>query len=170
LGLIFLYTGTGAGKTTNALGLALRCIGHGRKAIIIQFMKGRKDIGEYIIKDKLKPEYEIYQFGRPEWVDLRKPSEEDKRLAREALKFAEKITLEKKPFLLVLDEINLAVAINLVSVEDVLPLLSKIPDETHVVLTGRYAPPELIDRADIVNLVVEVKYPRKLINIKGINY
>ena len=170
MGLIFLYTGTGAGKTTNALGLALRCIGHGLKVIIIQFMKGRKDIGEYIIKDKLSPEYEIYQFGRPEWVNLRKPSEEDKRLAKEALKFAEKVTLEKKPFLLVLDEINLAVAINLISVEEVLSLLSKIPKETHVVLTGRYAPPELIDKADIVNLVVEVKYPRKLINIKGINY
>ncbi len=170
MGFVFLYTGTGAGKTTSALGLALRCIGHGLRVVVIQFMKGRKDVGEYIVKDRLSPEYEIYQFGRPDWVDLKKPSEEDRRLAKEALIFAEKIAIEKKPFLLILDEVNLAVAANLISVEDVLSLLSKIPEETHVVLTGRYAPPELIDRADVVNLVVEVKYPKDLISLKGINY
>ncbi|RLE54479.1 MAG: cob(I)yrinic acid a,c-diamide adenosyltransferase [Candidatus Methanomethylicota archaeon] len=170
MGLVFLYTGTGAGKTTSALGLALRCIGHGLKVVVIQFMKGRKDIGEYLVRDRLSPDYEIYQFGRLDWVNLKEPSEEDKRLAKKALEFAEKIAIEKKPFLLILDEINLAAAINLISVEEVLSLLSKIPDETHVVLTGRYAPPELINRADVVNLVVEVKYPKDLITLKGINY
>jgi len=63
MGYIYLYTGTGAGKTTNALGLALRSMGHERKVVIIQFLKWRKDIGEYKIKDKLRHYYEIYQFG-----------------------------------------------------------------------------------------------------------
>jgi len=170
MGLIILYTGTGAGKTTSALGLALRCIGHGLKVIIIQFMKGRKDIGEYLIKERLSPEYEIYQFGRTEWVNLSNPSDEDRELALRGLAFAEKIMLEKKPFLLILDEVNLAVAVNLIPISRIMDFLSKIPEETHVVLTGRYAPSELINRADIVNLVVEAKYPKELFAIKGISY
>jgi cob(I)alamin adenosyltransferase len=147
LGRIFLYYGTGAGKTTNALGLALRCVGHGLKAIVIQFMKGRKDIGEYLVKERLSPHYEIYQFGRKEWVDLRNPSEEDKRLARKALGKALEV-LREGPHLLVLDEVCLAAYIGLIDVEEVLRLLDKMPEETDVVLTGRYCPPELLERAD----------------------
>lgn len=170
MGYIFLYTGTGAGKTTTALGLALRSIGHKFKVIIIQFMKGRKNIGEFLVRDKLSPYYKIYQFGRSEWIDLKNPSEEDRRLAYEGLKFAEEIMSREKPFLLILDEINLAAAIGLIDVKDILKLLDKVPKETHVILTGRYAPPELINRADVVNLIVEVKYPKELISIRGINY
>jgi len=140
MGKIFLYYGTGAGKTTNALGLALRCVGHGLKAVIIQFMKGRKDIGEYLVKERLSPHYEIYQFGRKGWVNLRSPSGEDKVLARKAIEKAEEV-LKNKPHLLVLDEICLAAYIGLISVDDVLKLLNKVPEETDVVLTGRYCPP-----------------------------
>ncbi|MEM2849119.1 MAG: cob(I)yrinic acid a,c-diamide adenosyltransferase [Candidatus Bathyarchaeia archaeon] len=169
MGKIFLYYGTGAGKTTNALGLALRCVGHGLKAVIIQFMKGRKDIGEYQVMEKLKPHYEIYQFGRSGWVDLRNPSEEDKALARKGLEKAEEV-LKSKPHLLVLDEICLAAFIGLIDTESVLKLLSKVPDETDVILTGRYCPPELINRADIVNMVVEVKAPREIYTRIGITH
>jgi len=169
LGVIFLYTGTGAGKTTNALGLALRCVGHGLKVVIIQFLKGRKDIGEYKIKEKLSPHYEIYQFGRRELIDLFNPTEEDKKLAKEGLAFAEKI-LEKKPHLLILDEINLAVAAGLLDVKEVIEFLEKVPQETDIVLTGRYAPPELINKADIVIMVTEVKMPRKPYTRIGITY
>jgi len=167
--VVFLYIGRGAGKTTNALGLALRCVGHGLKVIVIQFMKGRKDIGEYKIRERLAPEYEIYQFGRPEFVDLENPSEEDRDLARKGLLFAREC-LKRRPHLLVLDELALACYVGLVSTEEVLKLLDEVPEGTDVVITGRYAPPELIDRADVVNMIVEVKYPRETYNRIGINW
>lgn len=155
-GVVYLYTGDGAGKTSHALGVALRAAGHKQKAIIIQFMKGWKNTGEYLIKKKLAPNYEIHQFGREGFVDLEHPADGDKRLAREGLGFARKC-LEKKPDLLVLDEINLACAIGLLPAKDVLELLKSIPKKTAVILTGRYAPPELVDRADFVTEVVNVK-------------
>lgn len=160
-GFIHVYTGDGEGKTLTAFGLALRAVGHGYKVIIIQFMKGRKDVGEYKVKDKLQPEYEIYQFGREEFVDLNNPQPIDYELAKKALEFAEK-ALERKPRVLVLDEINLAAAIGLVRVEDVLKLLEKVPEETVVVLTGRRAPKEFIEVADLVTEMREIKHPHKL--------
>jgi len=170
LGLIFLYTGSGGGKTTNAFGLALRCIGHGLNAIVIQFMKGNKEIGEYKVKDRLAPELEVYQFGGEKWIDLQNPSQEDKRRAEEGLAFARKILTEKRPSLLVLDEINLATRIGLLKVEDILDLLDKVGEKTDVVLTGRHAPPELVDRADVVNVIFEVKAPEKLYTKLGITH
>jgi len=169
MGKIFLYTGTGPGKTTNAIGLAIRTAAHGLKAVVIFFMKGRKDIGEYMIQEKLKPFYEAYLFGTPEFIDLRNPSERDKELARNGLRFARE-KLKEKPHLLVLDEINLATYIGLLDVKEVLEFLDEVPEETDVVLTGRYAPPELINRADIVNVVIEVKYPREIYSRIGITY
>ncbi len=170
MGHIYLYTGTGGGKTTNALGLALRCVGHGLKVVIIQFMKWWKNIGEYKIKDKLAPYYEIYQFGREGWIGLGNLTEEDKRLAEKGLEFARKIVKEKRPHLLVLDEINLAVYCKLLDVKEVLKFLDEIPEETHVILTGRFASKELIERADIVNEVVEIKAPEKFPTVIGIQY
>ncbi|ENO12076.1 ATP:corrinoid adenosyltransferase [Thermoplasmatales archaeon SCGC AB-539-C06] len=88
---IYLWTGEGSGKTTSALGVALRCAGHKMKVIIVQFMKGRKDIGEYKIMKKLKPYYQIYQFGRKEFIrPLDKPTQKDKELAKKGLEFAKK--------------------------------------------------------------------------------
>ncbi|MCD6243225.1 cob(I)yrinic acid a,c-diamide adenosyltransferase [Candidatus Bathyarchaeota archaeon] len=170
MGHIYLYTGTGGGKTTNALGLALRCVGHGLKVVIIQFMKWWKNIGEYKIKDKLAPYYEIYQFGREGWIGLGNLTEEDKQLAEKGLEFARKIVKEKRPHLLVLDEINLAVYCKLLDVKEVLKFLDEIPEETHVILTGRFASKELIERADIVNEVVEIKAPEKFPTVIGIQY
>lgn len=170
LGQIYLYTGTGAGKTTNALGLALRAIGHKRRVVIIQFLKWWKNTGEYKVRHMLKSYYEIYQFGRKGWHGLSNLGEEDKKLAEKALKFAEKIVKEKKPHLLVLDEINLALHCNLLDVKDVIAFLNKLPAKTHVVLTGRYAPKELVDRADFVNEIVDIKHPRESVTTKGIQY
>jgi cob(I)alamin adenosyltransferase len=156
--LVYLYTGEGGGKTTNAFGFALRAIGHGYKVVIIQLMKGWEDIGEVKACKRLAPECEVYQFGRKEFVDPQNPTSEDRRLAREALAFARK-ALEKKPKLLVLDEVNLAVAFGLIKAEDVLALLNKVPPSTVVMLTGRRAPRELIDRADFVSVIEDVKHP-----------
>ncbi|MEM4188282.1 MAG: cob(I)yrinic acid a,c-diamide adenosyltransferase [Candidatus Hadarchaeum sp.] len=157
-GLVYLYTGEGGGKTTNAFGFALRAIGHGYKVIIIQFMKGWEDIGEVKACRRLAPECEVYQFGRKEFVDPKNPSLEDKRLAEEGLAFARK-ALKKKPKLLVLDEVNLAAAFGLIKVKDVLKLLDKVPPSTVVMLTGRRAPRALIDRADFVSVIEDVKHP-----------
>lgn len=157
-GLIYLYTGEGEGKTTNAFGLALRAVGHGYSVIIVQFLKGRKYIGEYKIKDRLAPEYEIRQFGREEFVDFKNPIPLDYELAEKGLEFAKK-ALKRKPRLLILDEINLAAHFGIVKTEDILKLLEKIPEETTVVLTGRRAPEDLIKRADLVTEMKLIKHP-----------
>jgi cob(I)alamin adenosyltransferase len=184
MGYVYLYYGTGGGKTANALGLALRSVGHGKSVVIIQFFKWRKDIGEYLIKDRLAPNYEIYQFGREAWLGEEAKTEEfsgekfsvecvksrDKELARKALDFARKIMKEKKPHLLVLDEIALAAYWEMLSVKDVLELLENVPEETTVVMTGRLAPKELADRADFVNVVQQVKMPRDFKLTEGIQY
>ncbi len=170
MGYIYLYTGTGGGKTTNALGLALRSVGHKRKVVIIQFLKWWKNTGEYKIRKVLAPYYEIYQFGRKGWHGLSTLGEEDKKLAEKALRFAEKILREKKPHLLVLDEINLALYCNLLDVKEVVNFLNKVPKKTDVVLTGRFAPEELIDRAEFVNEVVDIKHPEETVTTKGIQY
>ena len=181
---MYLYYGTGGGKTTNALGLALRTVGHNKSVVIIQFLKWRKDIGEYLVKDKLKPYYEIYQFGREAWLGEEEKIAEfagekfnvegvkvnDKELARKALDFAGQVLREKKPHLLVLDEINLATHWKLLEVNDVLKLLGNVPEETTVVMTGRLAPKELIDRADFVNMVQAVKMPKHFELTEGIQY
>jgi len=183
MGYVYLYYGTGGGKTANALGLALRSVGHGKSVVIIQFLKWKKDIGEYLIKDKLKPYYEIYQFGREAWLgeedkvaefggekfNIESPKSQDKALARKALDFAGQV-LKKKPHLLILDEINLAAQWKLLEVKDVLKLLDSVPEETTVVMTGRSAPKELIDRADFVNVVQEVKTPKRFEITQGIQY
>jgi cob(I)alamin adenosyltransferase len=184
MGYVYLYTGTGGGKTTNALGLALRSVGHGKKVVVIQFLKWREDIGEYLIKNRLAPYYEIYQFGREAWLGETDRTEEfagekfevecvksvDKELAKKGLAFAKKIMAEKKPHLLVLDEIGLATEWKLLEVKDVLEILDDVPEETTVVLTGRLAPKELADRADFVNVIQQVKMPEDFKPTEGIQY
>jgi cob(I)alamin adenosyltransferase len=183
MGYVYLYVGTGGGKTANALGLALRSVGHNKRVVIIQFFKWKKDIGEYLVQDKLKPYYEIYQFGREAWLGEKEQTAEfggekfkvesvknhDKELAKKALAFAAKI-LKEKPHLLVLDEINLATQWKLLEVRDVLKLLDDVPKETTIVMTGRLAPKELVDRADFVNVVQEVKMPKHFELTEGIQY
>ncbi|MEM4282655.1 MAG: cob(I)yrinic acid a,c-diamide adenosyltransferase [Candidatus Woesearchaeota archaeon] len=168
-GTIYLWTGTGAGKTTSSLGVALRSVGHKKKVIIIQFLKGRKDIGEYKIMERLKPYYEVHQFGRVGWVDLHNPSKIDIELARKGLKFAAEC-LKRKPHLLVLDELALAVAFKLVPLNEVLKILKNVPPKTTVYITGRFAPKGLIRAADYVTEFVTLKMPKKIVARKGIEY
>jgi cob(I)alamin adenosyltransferase len=184
MGYVYLYYGTGGGKTANALGLALRSVGHGKSVVIIQFFKWRSDIGECLIKDRLAPYYEIYQFGREAWLGEEDKTAEfagekftvecvkkhDKKLAKKALDFATKIMQDKKPHLLVLDEITLAAYWKLLNIKDVLKLLDNVPEETTVVMTGRLAPKDLVDKADFVNLVQLIKMPKDFKLTKGIQY
>jgi len=166
---IYLWTGNGWGKTTSSLGVALRAIGHKKKVIIIQFMKGRKYIGEYKISKKLKPYYNIYQFGRKDFVNLKNPSLKDRILAGKGFEFIDK-AVKQKPFLLILDEINLACAIKLLDTVKVIEKLKKIPDKITVYLTGRYAPKKLINIADYVTEIKARKHPRFYKTRKGIDY
>lgn len=166
---IYLWTGEGWGKTTSAFGVAMRALGHGLKVIVIQFMKGRKEeIGEYRIQQKLK-NLTVKQFGRKDWVDLDSPSDEDKKLAEQGLKYA-KQALKNKPFLLVLDEINLAAAVGLLERKEVLGFLESVPPEVNLYLTGRNAPGYLIEKADYVNEIKCIKGPKRLEGEKGIDY
>lgn len=166
---IYLWTGNGWGKTTSALGVALRAIGHKKKVIIIQFMKGRKYIGEYKISKRLRPYYNIYQFGKKDFVNLKKPSLNDRILAGKGFDFIDK-AIKQKPFLLILDEINLACAIKLLNTDKVIEKLKSIPKSITVYLTGRYAPKKLIKIADYVSEIKAVRHPKKYKTRKGIDY
>jgi cob(I)alamin adenosyltransferase len=170
VGYSYLYTGTWAGKTANALGLAFHCVGHNRKVIIVQFLKWWKNTGEYKIRRVLAPYYEIYQFGRKGWIGLSNLNEEDRRMAKNALRFAYKIVKQEKPHLLVLDEINLALHCNLLDLQEVLEFLEKTPKKTDAVLTERYAPEGLVEKMDFVNEIIDKKYPPETVTTKGILY
>ena len=169
--MIYLFTGEGGGKTIAALGLALRSIGHRRKVVVIQFMKGRKDVGEYKAAKKLAPYLKVYQFGRKKFVNLRQPSPEDKKLAQAGFAFAKK-TIKRKPNLLILDEINLAIAVRLLDLKEVLSFLRNVPRSVDVVLTGRRASTRLYALADGVSVVKKVKhvFDRGVPARKGIEY
>lgn len=166
---IYLYTGEGAGKTTNALGLALRSLGHGHRVVMIQYLKGRKNIGEYKFQKFFKEKYKVYQFGQPSFIDLKNPGKRDIDLAKKGLEFILKI-VKQKPHLLILDEINLAAAYGLINVNEAIRTIKKVPKSIDIVLTGRYAPKKFIDFADYVNEVSIVKMPKKFDNKKGIQY
>lgn len=169
--MVYLWTGEGAGKTTSALGVALRSIGWNHKVVVIQFMKGWKNIGEYKIKKRLGKNYEIHQFGRKAFINLKKPAKDDIEIANKGLEFAEKV-LAKKPDLLILDEINLAAAIGLVPRKKVLKLIEKANPKTTIYMTGRYAPKEFIERADFATEIKQIKHPmqKKMLAKKGIEY
>ncbi|MEX0974283.1 MAG: cob(I)yrinic acid a,c-diamide adenosyltransferase [Bacillota bacterium] len=158
-GLVLVYTGDGKGKTTAALGLALRQIGWGRRVLVIQFMKGAGNVyGERIAAEKYLPLLEIEQHGRDDFVNLGDPATVDKDLAHKALARAAEAFGSGKYGMVVLDEVNVAVACGLVETSDVLNLLQKRPRELDVVLTGRYCPKELMDAADTVSEVKELKH------------
>ncbi|MBD3259556.1 cob(I)yrinic acid a,c-diamide adenosyltransferase [Candidatus Woesearchaeota archaeon] len=165
---ILLYTGEAGGKTTTALGLAMRALGHGQKVVMIQFLKGRKAIGEYKMQKKLK-NFTIYQFGTTKMQNLRKPSEKTKKLMQDGLKKAEQVSKQKID-MLILDEINLVCAYKLLPVDDVLKTLKKVPKRIPVILTGRRAPQQLKRIADIVVRMDDIKRPKKISAQKGIEY
>ena len=152
--MIYVKTGEGGGKTTSAIGLAVRAIGHGKTVYILQFMKKRQT-GELILR-KFK-NCVIRRFGRKEFVNLKKPEQIDKTLAKQGLEYAFSI-LRKRPFLVILDEINLACSIGLLNVKDVLKLINEARKlGVNLILTGRKAPRELIKTADIVTEYKDIK-------------
>jgi cob(I)alamin adenosyltransferase len=149
-GKIQVYTGDGKGKTTAALGLAFRAIGHGLRVLMIQFMKGEDKTGELLAAEKLAPWLTIKPMGRSGFIAKGYPAPEDQVLAARALDFAKQEMLGGKYNLLILDEINVALDFGLLSFESVLDLLQNKPDTVELVLTGRNADPRLLEKADLV--------------------
>ena len=158
-GLVLVYTGNGKGKTTASLGLALRAIGHGSKVFMLQFMKGPGNMyGEHVAAEKYLPMLKRVRSGRECFVDKKNPSAEDVRLAREGLDAARKAISSCEYDLVILDEINVALDYHLVELADVLDLIKSRPGHVDLVLTGRYAPPDIVEMADLVSEVNEVKH------------
>lgn len=155
--MIQIYTGNGKGKTTAALGLAMRAAGHGLKVLVLQFMKGKINYGELQAAKKI-PGITIEQYGRPDFVDHDKPDPEDIRLAQEGMKRAEESVMSKDYDLVVLDEINVAIDFGLIKVADVVTLCKKKPKELELVLTGRHMAEELEDCADLITECRELKH------------
>ncbi len=156
-GLIQVYTGNGKGKTTAALGLALRAVGRGLKVCMIQFMKGGGPYGEHLAASRLAPLLTIIQTGREGWVNRDNPDPEDKRLAQGALELAAK-ALAGEYDLVILDEVNGAVAFGLVTVDEVLSLMERKPAYVELVLTGRNADERIVAAADLVTEMREIKH------------
>lgn len=158
-GLVMVYTGDGKGKTTAALGLALRQVGWGRRVLFIQFMKGPGNVyGERIAAEKCLPLLEIEQHGRDEFVDLSNPDPVDIKLAQKALQRAKEALGSGEYGMIVLDEVNVAVHAGLLPLQEVLAFIDSKPADVDLVLTGRYARQEVVDRADMVSDVREVKH------------
>ncbi len=170
-GLIQVYTGEGKGKTTAALGLALRAAGHGLRVEIVQFMKGWLGYGELKAVDWL-PTVAIHPFVRDGWVHPVGPEQEDYARAAEALDFTQQLLGADEVNILVLDEINVALDYGLLDLEDVLDLLDGKPPAVELILTGRTAHSEVIRRADLVTEMRKVKHPfdQKIPGRQGIEF
>ncbi len=162
-GLVIVYTGKGKGKTTAALGIALRALGYSYKVCMIQFIKGSWHYGEMTSSKRLGPEFEITAVGRGfvGIIDDKTPVEEHKRIADEALRIAQEKIFSKKYDIVILDEVNYAVNLGLIELDNVLELIRKKPENVDLVLTGNYAKEELIELADLVTEMREVKHPFK---------
>jgi len=157
-GYIQVYTGNGKGKTTAALGLALRAAGHGFRTYIGQFIKGQR-YGELDAVDKLASLITLEQFGRSGFIHVTEdPDEADIIKAVEGLKACRKAMLSGDYRIVVLDEINVAIHFNLIKEEALHRFLDEKPGDVEVVLTGRYAPASIIQRADLVTEMKDIKH------------
>ena len=157
-GLIQVYTGNGKGKTTAALGLALRAVGHGLKVLIIQFMKGNINYGELESAKKLSPYLTIKQMGRETFVSKTDPDPIDIKLAQEGFSLAKKAIENGEYDIVILDEINVAIDYGLIPLSDLLDVLDTKPLGVELLLTGRNAKPEILERADLVTEMVDRKH------------
>ena len=168
-GLVQVYTGDGKGKTTAALGLALRAVGQGMKAIIIQFVKGDRTCGEHLFTSEYHP-FDIVQLSTKNRFD--QTLEELRLTAERTLDFAEEIMLSGNHDMVILDEIFVAVSKGLVTNGQVESLINKKPEGVELILTGRGASEEIIHQADLVTEMTEVKHPitRGVTVRRGIEY
>lgn len=160
-GLVIVYTGKGKGKTTAALGMALRAIGYNYKICMIQFIKGSWHYGEMSSSKRLEPEFELTAIGKGfvGILDDKTPKEVHQKIAKEAIEIAKEKILSEKYNIIILDEVNYAVNLGLVELEDVLDLIKNKPHGITLVLTGNHVKQEIVDAADLVTEMKEIKHP-----------
>lgn len=156
-GLVQVYTGNGKGKTTAAFGLAMRAVGKGFRVFMVQFLKGR-EYGELKSAHMLAERLTVVQSGLDSFVKKDEPSEEDLRLARRGLELARTAIMSGDYDIVILDEVNVAVHLGVLEVDDVLPLIDGRPEGVELVLTGRYAPDQFCERADIITEMKNVRH------------
>ena len=155
-GFVQVYTGDGKGKTTAAIGLAVRAVGAGLKVFIGQFVKGM-EYSELKSLERFSPEIKVKQYGRAKFVH-NKPVEEDFAAARAGYEEIKEIIKSGQYDLVILDEASIAVYFKILSVEDLLALIDMKPESVELVFTGRKADPKLIEKADLVTEMREVKH------------
>jgi cob(I)alamin adenosyltransferase len=173
-GLVIVFTGDGKGKTTAAMGMAMRAAGHGLKCLMIQFIKGGWRYGELEAAKRLSPHFEMIPMGkgfiRP---DKGGPAPEDLKAIRDAWNLFREKMAAKSHHMIILDEINNVIGMGLLPVEEVLAEIEAKPPELHLILTGRGAHPRIVEAADLVTEMREIKHPFALGGIqaqKGIEY
>ena len=169
-GYVQIYTGNGKGKTTAALGLALRASAYGKKIFIGQFVKGMK-YGELESIKKFSDTITLKQFGRDCFI-YNDPEPEDIEAARKGWEEVNTILIENKIDILILDEIGIAILYKLISTREVIDFIKRKPKEMELIMTGRYMPEELFELADLVTEMKEIKhyYTRDVPAREGIEF
>jgi cob(I)alamin adenosyltransferase len=160
MGLIIVYTGNGKGKTTAAMGSALRAIGQGLRVLMLQFIKGSWDYGELESIKRLEPDFTIQRLGKG-FIHL-KSKQNNKEVIEnisQSWERAKAEVLSDKYDMIILDEINYVISYGLLQVEEMLKLLEERPKRLHIILTGRDAHNKVIDKADLVTEMKEIKHP-----------
>jgi len=170
-GLVQVFTGDGKGKTSAALGIVLRALGHGLRVYIVYFMKGDYPYGERNILSKL-PNVEFASFGSLEFIDPANIKPEEIEQAKQALAAAREAMLSGNYDLVVLDEVNIAVAWKLVELGELVRLIKDKPPNVELILTGRQADAKLVELADLVTECLKIKHPydNRITARKGIDY
>ena len=159
-GYIVVLTGYGKGKTTSAIGMAMRAIGQGLSVGMFQFLKGSWKYGELTIAERLSPDLVIRPLGEGfVHVNPESPDPKDVRCAHAGWMACREVLRSEDFGMVILDEINNAIAYGLIPVDDVVDALQRRPYGLHVVLTGRDAHPRIVELADLVTEMVEVKHP-----------
>ena len=160
--MLYIFTGNGKGKTTAALGAAMRAVGEGKKVIMVQFIKGPWKSGEDFLAPGLEPNFKLMKMGKG-FVGIlgdTLPREEHEKAAEDALAYAKKEAASGNWNIIILDEVNNAIHLNLISREDVLEFAKSAKEKLeHLILTGRDAPQALIDEADMVTEMRDIKHP-----------
>lgn len=169
--MVEIFTGDGKGKTSAALGIAIRALGHNLRVLLVYFMKGGFPYGEQKILAQLQ-NVTFAKFGQLSFVDPNNIKEEEKEEARKALDTARKAMLGNDYDVVILDEVNVAAAWGLVDLKEVIKLIQEKPEKVELILTGRYADDKLIELADLVTNMTKVKHPydKGILSREGIDY
>ena len=158
-GLVIVYTGNGKGKTTAALGMALRAIGYDHKVCMLQFIKGSWHYGEIDSSKKLEPNFELIPVGKGfvGILDDNSPREEHEKYAAEAVRICREKIFSEKYDVIILDEVNYAITLGLIDVQEIIKIIKEKPSELDLVLTGRDVKEEIVELAEALFIEEQTK-------------